>query len=1008
MSDKKFKFVSPGIFINEIDNSQLPAAAGPMGPVIIGRTERGPSLRPVQVNSFSDFVEVFGNPLPGGRGGDVWRDGNNTAPTYAAYAAQAWLRNNSPATIVRLLGREHTDRVASTGRAGWATENSSAEPSIPNPTAAANGGAFGLFIIEGPHATGGPTADGHRGLYNGVTHKTGALGAIFYLNDGKIILTGSSTDGGNAGGAGIWIKSVDTGIAFTAEITNGAGSTTTKRTFNFSETSPNYIRKVFNTNPTLTNSYVSEDSPLTSYWLGETYDGHLKQYVTGTVTGESYATILPLSNGTIYGSDLRKPTQASKTGWFISQDLASDNHSAYDAEDMQQLFRFVSLETGEWDQKNLKISITNIKASTNTENPYGTFSVLIRRMEDTDSAVRVIERYSNCDLNPHSDNYICKKIGDKYLTWQDSDRRYVEYGNYTNRSQFVRVEVDESVDKGNANPEYLPFGFKAPLRFKGFSFSGSFGPRDISNFTVAESNTFVSSSSNSAGAFTQNSWFSTRSVGGSFILSHTGSDLNGVNPQPTAFKNENFFGAIKFPQVRMRVNTREGNVSNPQNAFFGVDPTYNTLKYDKSTPDVLRAKPYGVNDFAEASSGLTEFSYVFSLDDVKLEDATADTTAGAPTGSHARWNEGNRAAGTSLTSQSGSYTEASWKNVLSKGFDRFTTVLHGGFDGMDITEREPFRNTYLGEANASETTNYAFNSIKMAIDCVSDPEVVEFDTLLCPGLTNSTLNSHMIKTCEERGDSLAIVDLAGGYKPDTESTDSESARLGSVDTTIDNLLGYGWNSSYACTYYPWVQIRDNINGSTLWCPPSVAALGAMSSGQSSSELWFAPAGFTRGGLTDGAAGIPVIGVRQRLTSKERDKLYDANINPIATFPAEGIVIFGQKTLQVTPSALDRVNVRRLLIYLKKQISRMAATILFDQNAQVTWNRFRGQVEPFLATVKARLGLTDYKVVLDRTTTTQDLVDRNIMYAKIFLKPAQAIEYIALDFVITDSGASFED
>jgi hypothetical protein len=194
----------------------------------------------------------------------------------------------------------------------------------------------------------------------------------------------------------------------------------------------------------------------------------------------------------------------------------------------------------------------------------------------------------------------------------------------------------------------------------------------------------------------------------------------------------------------------------------------------------------------------------------------------------------------------------------------------------------------------------------------------------------------------------------------------------------------------------------------LWVPPSVVALGTLGSSASKSELWFAPAGFNRGGLTEGSAGVSVTNVVQRLTSKDRDKLYDASINPIASFPSEGLVVFGQKTLQVTPSALDRINVRRLLIFLKREISRISATLLFDQNVQATWNRFLAQVNPFLASVRSRLGLMDYKVVLDNTTTTPDLIDRNIMYAKIFLKPAKAIEFIALDFVITDSGASFED
>ena len=146
----------------------------------------------------------------------------------------------------------------------------------------------------------------------------------------------------------------------------------------------------------------------------------------------------------------------------------------------------------------------------------------------------------------------------------------------------------------------------------------------------------------------------------------------------------------------------------------------------------------------------------------------------------------------------------------------------------------------------------------------------------------------------------------------------------------------------------------------------------------------------------------------QLSSRDRDRLYEANINPIATFPAEGIVIFGQKTLQVTQSALDRINVRRLLIFLKKEVSRIAATTLFEQNVLSTWNTFSTRVETLLNDVKSGLGLTDFRVVLDETTTTDELIDRNILYAKVFLKPARAIEFIALDFVITDTGASFAD
>jgi phage tail sheath protein FI len=185
-------------------------------------------------------------------------------------------------------------------------------------------------------------------------------------------------------------------------------------------------------------------------------------------------------------------------------------------------------------------------------------------------------------------------------------------------------------------------------------------------------------------------------------------------------------------------------------------------------------------------------------------------------------------------------------------------------------------------------------------------------------------------------------------------------------------------------------------------------MGVLASSEAKTEIWFAPAGFNRGGLSDGAAGIPVTGVTEKLTSKQRDTLYESNINPLASFPSTGIVVFGQKTLQERQSALDRINVRRLVIYLKKQISILATQILFEQNVQATWNRFKSLVEPFLANVKTRYGITDYKLILDESTTTPDLIDQNILYAKIMIKPARAIEFIAIDFVIMSTGASFED
>ena len=328
----------------------------------------------------------------------------------------------------------------------------------------------------------------------------------------------------------------------------------------------------------------------------------------------------------------------------------------------------------------------------------------------------------------------------------------------------------------------------------------------------------------------------------------------------------------------------------------------------------------------------------------------------------------------------------------------------------DITEKEPLRDSLIG-ATRADATNYLQYTLNKALDSVLDSEVVPANLLVMPGIRKPLITDRIISTAESRKDVLAIIDLENDYTPSAErlAGATDLASLGNVTDAVSSIKTRNLNSSYASAFYPWVQASDNLNNKELvWIPPSVAALGAFGKSQAQSELWFAPAGFNRGGLGSlgGSRGPRVLQARQRLDSKERDSLYEVNINPIATFPAEGVVIFGQKTLQADSSALDRINVRRLVLYLKAEVSDISRKLLFDQNLTTTWNRFKGQVEPIMSSTKARFGLSDYKVVLDETTTTADLVDRNIMYAKIFIKPARAIEYIVVDFVITKTGADF--
>jgi phage tail sheath protein FI len=822
------------------------------------------------------------------------------------------------------------------GKAGWYTakENDS--------TLSSNGGAYGLFVFDSGSA---------------ATSVDGVLAAVWYLTTGSIELSGTLRGPNSVLSQSAACLYADSGGEYKAVILGAAGATSQEVSFNFTPSSSKYIRKVFNTNPTLTNSNITQADQVETYWLGPTYEGHLAN-VVGTSIENTFGTVLGLDSGSVSAADFRGGFQAAQTPWIISQDLGASAN--YQAEDMTKLFKFHTLDAGEDEQKKLKISIADIKAPTSPDQKYGSFSVLVRDARDNDNAPVVLERFSSVNLNPNSTSYIGRKIGDQYLSWDDTERRHRVYGNFLNASKFIRVEMNSDVDEGATDSSLLPFGSFGPVRMKQWTYNSANSgtvpdwawAQGGGSIPLAEGTNFIESGSHGAGGFT---------------------------------------GSMYYPAIPLRVSASAGGLSNPKNAYFGIDTTQaSNNRHDASYADVVRMLPPVIDSFATSDS--TEYSYMFSLDDVSGSSSDASALG--------VWVSGSRLAGNSWTAAD-DYTE-----VLDQGYNRFTVPLCGGFDGLDITERDPFNHTRA--LNGTDSTKYAYYSAKRAIDTVADPEVVEYNLMAMPGIYKEGLTSHMVEVCESRGDALAVIDLDSGYRTDAESTAAIADRVGSVSTAITNLNNRGMNSSYGCAYYPWVQINDTVNDSLLWAPPSIVALGTFSSSQRKSELWFAPAGFTRGGLTEGSAGVPVIQTRERLTSRDRDDLYEANVNPIASFPSEGIVIFGQKTLQVTPSALDRINVRRLMIYVKKEISRMAATVLFDQNVSATWSRFIGEAEPFLRSVQSRLGLSDFKIILDESTTTADLVDRNVMYAKIFLKPARSIEFIALDFVITNSGAGFED
>jgi phage tail sheath protein FI len=277
----------------------------------------------------------------------------------------------------------------------------------------------------------------------------------------------------------------------------------------------------------------------------------------------------------------------------------------------------------------------------------------------------------------------------------------------------------------------------------------------------------------------------------------------------------------------------------------------------------------------------------------------------------------------------------------------------------------------------------------------ADTETVSMDLLALPGVNKSDITDRMIDVANNRQDCLSIIDLEKAYTPLAETNTTESA--GTTAAVISSARARNFNSSYAAAYHPWVRANNpGGNGTVVAVPPSVAAIGAIGKSQSLSFPWFAPAGFNRGGIGQlGGPSGPIVSSTVETLNKAK----------IARLQGQ-FVIFGQKTLQQLPSALDRINVRRLMIVVKKRIGAIADTILFDNNIQATWNRFSTRAKRILGQIQSQGGIVEFKVQLDSSTTTADMIDRNILYAKVYIKPARAIEFIAVDFIITRSGVQF--
>lgn len=465
--------------------------------------------------------------------------------------------------------------------------------------------------------------------------------------------------------------------------------------------------------------------------------------------------------------------------------------------------------------------------------------------------------------------------------------------------------------------------------------------------------------------------------------------------------NGDYANRSKYIYVEVDDNVKNG-VYSPELVPFGFAALFNPL------PSTFSDVPAASFVSAQTSRGVYNKRVFYGFDYNFAGGVTAGSVTdnanylkpipktGTTTGSNVAFllSNFNQEAGANFPSAASAYSGSiDLTSNTSIDSRKFIVPFQGGADGVQPNRRAltgasiVAANTQGYDLNGSSGKDYSV--YKNAIDILSNADEYDMNMLVMPGVIqqyHSAVIDYAAQMCLDRADTFFVFDCVG--------------LTANVTTAVSEISTF--DNNYAATYYPWVRIVDaNIN-KPVWVPPTVVIPGVLSFNDRVAAEWYAPAGLNRGGLTS------VTDAYSRLTLAERDELYEGRVNPIATFPGVGVCVWGQKTLQAKPSALDRINVRRLLIAVKKFIASATRYLVFEQNTATTRNRFLNIVNPYLESVQQRQGLYAFRVIMDETNNTPDIIDRNIMYGQIFLQPAKTAEFIIIDFNILPTGASFPE
>ncbi len=1015
MSDQIFK--SPGFYDREIDLSARTVEPSGIPAAIVGTSQKGPAFVPVTLGSFSDFQSKFGELNP---------------KFVAPYAVEKWLDNRFSATFVRVLGaganstQAHFDATRTKGtvtNAGF-TISGSAVGAGDLRYKGSTQFVVAKHVVTGTEVYGLPMFSDNSSYFTtgSATDVYLVRAMIFTAYDTRVMVMSASDTFSGALDDFATLDSASTSATykkFKLVLSSSSGSSFGNTdgyaglrimTASLNPSSPDYIAKILNTDP---EKFETERHVL---YCDFAVDDEVASVSTasncvGVVSGSSNTsansgdTSLTLRDA--FGRfDTRFTTP--KTPWFISQPFGSTEYN---------LFYFESLDDGAYANQKYKISVAALRASSDPKNLFGTFTVLVRDFNDTDVEPRVIEQFNNVSLDPNSDSYIAKVIGDMKVSYtfdtlDPEDRRLTKEGQNPNRSKLIRVVMADQVIRKTVPSNALPFGFR------GFGFLNTSDTGTDGLPVGGISGSFIRLA---ASGTTDSRLLSAMIPPLPYRFKVTRGEVSasaGFEGQPGANEvvDSRYFWGVK---TERNVNVLNPNVSNEPNALIGALTKFHGIEKLDVLVTGSKADTYNDNKFTLARvclSNITLADVTASAETHMKEAAYIRNGVVDPSDYTVLDTNGNRVTMATLLMKG---TTASVFNQFTD-YAKFTTVMAGGFDGVNVLDKNAARlndkatsTESGGGANGSFITpgfssnltgtgksNASIFSYQTAVKIITDPFISQHNILTVPGIREPFVTDDAATKTAEHALSMYLMDIPYYDFNGTRIFDGDTGRYIDSEETKDTFDARAIDNDAATAYFPNIVIDDNTNGRKVTVPGTVSGLAAIGYNDRVAYPWFAPAGFNRAAL-----GF-VSQTATRLKTPEIDGLIAARINPIAKFPRAGYVISSQMTLKQGKSSLASVNVKRMVLDAKRSIVDIGNRQLFENITSALRTELVKQYTAVLSGIQAKGGLEAFVVICDDSNNTQVDIDSNQMNVQIRLWPTLAVEYIAIDFIVSQSGVQF--